>query len=159
MSMWMPWMSEWDKDVERTLKAEVEHKTKEEIELEEIRERKANILKLGMLGAETIREFKELEGRESSLLEEAEYVNWFREHENEIKQFFGFMANKFLFQNEKYIEMYYLGTGKEGLKCRDHSNNIIFDAKFLKKLLKRYGYRIEELKGDYGVIKVYYKNN
>lgn len=95
------------------------------------------LMKMPMLGAESIREIKAIQARLVDLEEEKDYSKWFNNNEPIIEDFFQCMKLHFLEVGEVYELKY---DGEKHVKFKTHS----LHRDFLLKLLRRYGYDVKD---------------
>ena len=138
MSIWMPSMYRMKEEERIRTKMKEENKSKEEIEIEELKERQLTISqKMDMLGAQKIREYRDNQKRIRMLQEEIDFTKWFEENKKIIKCFFEAMKEHFLFDGEDII--YPRSADEDNVEF----NGCILNREYLKKLLKRYNYVVK----------------
>lgn len=139
MSFWMPFMETIKREEEIYDKMRNENKSREEIEIEELQERQITIFqKLGMIGAETIREYKDNQQRIINLQKEIAYTQWFNKNKVAIQRFFELMKKSFIYDNEEVI--YPRSVDNDNIEFGD----CILNREYLKRTLKRYGYTVKD---------------
>ena len=132
---------------------------KEIVEMEEIEKRLEAIQNLGgMIGAETLREYKGLQERKTKLQEEIDYILWFETHEIKIREFMDSLTSFLMKPFNKTMTF----------KCTPNAEYVIINNKkeilnrdYLIKFLQKYGYTIErEIQGEETkVIKITYERS
>lgn len=138
MSFWMPFMDRMKEEERIYAKMEEENKSREEIEIEELKKRQLTISqKLDMLGAQTIREYRDNQKRIRILQEEINFTKWFEENKKTIQRFFEAMKEHFLFDGEDII--YPRSADEDNVEFSGY----ILNREHLKKLLKRYNYIVK----------------
>jgi len=133
---------------------------KEIVEMEEIEKRLEAIQALGgMIGAETVREYKSLQERKEKLQEEIDYILWFETHEIKIREFMDNLTSFLMKPANKTMTF----------KCTPNTEYIIINDKkeilnrdYLIKFLHKYGYTIEKgnvLGEEAKIIKITYERS
>ena len=139
MSFWAPYMERMKEEEDKNNKAQMEGKSKEEIEIEDLKRRQLIIADiLEMVDAATIREYKDNDKRIKYLQEEIDYIKWFDTHKTEVYKFFQLMKDAFISDNKNII--YPRAVEDGNVEYQD----CVLNKNFLKRLLKRYGYEVKE---------------
>lgn len=145
MSFFAPWMKNIKLDVKNEEVAVKDTRTKEEIEIEEIKKIIERIENDDMISAGKIREYRSAKKTLELLIEQKEYKEWFEDNKIKIGVFFDKMRNHFLGNDTNIYRIYYYIPTDSITTLPDIINGeeMFLSRKFLQKLLERYGFKCE----------------
>lgn len=145
MSFFAPWMKNIKLDVEDKETVVKDTRTKEEIEIEEIKKIIERIENDDMISAGKIREYRSAKKTLELLIEKKEYKEWFEDNKIKISIFFDKMKNNFLESDTNIYRVYYYIPTDSITTLPDIINGeeMFLSRKFLQKLLERYGFKCE----------------